>query len=198
MAAATRTMETQDIEFAARVMIASGARLLACLQCGKCSSGCPVSARTDLRPHEIVRLVQLGASDEVLGSRAIWECTSCETCITRCPQKVDIPAIVDALRRIARADGKVTGESTVAVFNDIFLRGVRRNGRMYEAGLMASYKIRTGDLWSDAGKLPMMLKKGKLPLIPKTVRGGAERKRLFERARRASAGARGKIGGKRS
>lgn len=198
MAAATRTMEAQDLEFAVRVALESGARLLACLQCGKCSSGCPVSARVDIRPHEIIRLVQLGASDEVLESRAIWECTSCETCITRCPQQVDIPAIIDALRRIARAEAKAAGKSTVPVFNDIFLRAVRRNGRMYEVGLMASYKIRTGDLWSDAEKLPMMLKKGKLPLIPKTVGGGAERKRLFERAKRASAGARGKIGGKRS
>jgi heterodisulfide reductase subunit C len=188
-------METAGIEFAQTVTTASGARPLSCLQCGKCSSGCPVSARVDIRPHELVRLVQLGARDEVLVSGALWECTSCETCVTRCPQQVDIPRMIDTLRQMSRAAAKAPKGSTVPVFNDIFLRTVRRYGRMHEAGLMASYKLRTGDLLADVDKLPTMLKKGKLPLLPKRVRGGAERKRLFERTREKRADARGKTGG---
>jgi heterodisulfide reductase subunit C2 len=196
MTTATRTIEAQGVEFAQTVMTASGAKPLSCLQCGKCSSGCPVSALVDIRPHELVRLVQLGASDEVLTSCMLWECTSCETCVTRCPQAVDIPAVIDALRRMSRATAKVTKGSTVPVFNDIFLRTVRRYGRMHEMSLMASYKLRTGDLFTDAGKLPMMLRKGKLPLLPKLVRGAAERKRLFARAQKTHGRARG--GGRQS
>jgi heterodisulfide reductase subunit C len=144
-----------------------------------------VAARTDLRPHELVRLVQFGERDEVLGSRLIWECTSCETCVTRCPQQVDIPALMDALRRLARAERKATAATTVPAFNDAFLAAVRRLGRMYEAGLMASYKLRTFRFLQDLGKLPLMLRKGKLALWPRLVRGGAERKRLFRQARAA-------------
>ena len=44
----------------------SGASPMRCYQCAKCSSGCPVAARGDLKPHELVRLVQLGLRDEVL------------------------------------------------------------------------------------------------------------------------------------
>jgi hypothetical protein len=56
---------------------------------------------------------------------------------------------------------------------------------MYEAGLMASFKVRTGRFFEDLDKLPTMLRKGKLALLPKLVRGGAERKRLFRRAKAA-------------
>ncbi len=175
--------KTVDTEFAGAVAAASGANLLICLQCRKCTCGCPVAARADLRPNELVRLVQLGDRAAALASRLIWECTSCETCVTRCPQHVDIPAMIDALRRMSREDGQVSAETTVPTFNDIFLRTVRRHGRMYEAGLMASYKLRTRTFLQDMGKFPMMLWKRKIALRPPYVRGRAERKRLYDRIR---------------
>jgi heterodisulfide reductase subunit C len=180
-----RTAESQDTGFARSVAAASGADPLVCLQCRKCTCGCPVAARVDLRPHELVRLVQLGERDEVLKSRMLWECTSCQTCVTRCPQSVNIPALVDALRQLSRAERKTAATTAVPVFNDVFLGTVCRLGRMYEAGLMASFKLRTGRFFEDLDKLPMMLRKGKLALVPPLVRGGAERKRLFRRAKAA-------------
>ena len=169
--------------FLREVEAASGARAVLCLQCQKCTSGCPVATQADIRPHELVRLVQLGARDEVLASRMIWECTSCQTCWTRCPEAVDLPAMIDALRRLSRATGKVTPETAVPVFNDIFLGTVRQMGRVYELGLMAAFKLRTRSLFQDFDKLPAMLRKGKLPLLPPWVRGRSERARLFRRAR---------------
>jgi heterodisulfide reductase subunit C len=167
---------------AAAIIADSEAKVPICFQCAKCTSGCPVAARTDLRPHELVRLVQLGARDEALGSRMLWECTSCETCVTRCPHGVDIPAMMDSLRRMARSEKKTISSTKVPVFNDIFLRVVRRRGRTYEAGLMASFKLRTLRLFEDMGKFPMMLWKRKIAILPPSVSGGAERKRLFARA----------------
>lgn len=171
--------------FAAAVARDSEAKVSTCFQCAKCTSGCPVAARTDLRPHELVRLVQFGARDEALSSRMLWECTSCETCVTRCPHGVDIPAMMDSLRRMARAEDMASPSTRVPVFNDIFLRVVQRRGRMYEAGLLASFKLRTFRLFDDLGKLPMMLWKQKIAFLPPSVQGAAERKRLFERARAA-------------
>lgn len=183
--------------FVDEVEAASGAALSACLQCAKCSSGCPVAARADVRPHALVRLVQLGRRDEVLASRMIWQCTSCQTCTTRCPQKVDIAAMNDALRRLSRGEGRVATGATEPIFNDVFLATVRRLGRMYEMGLMAAFKIRTRRLLADVGKFPMMLLKRKLAVLPPWVRGGRERRRLFRRAHKASEGARaaGRAGG---
>ena len=147
-----------------------------CFQCTKCSSGCPVAARSDLKPHEVVRLIQFDQREEALASRFIWECTSCQTCTTRCPQKVDIAALNDELRILSRAAGRVP------VFNEAFLSSVRNRGRVFELGLMVAYKLRTGRFMEDADKAPVMLSKGKLPLVGPRVGGGAERKAMFRRA----------------
>jgi heterodisulfide reductase subunit C len=173
----------QNRGFFAEISKESQGNLSACLQCKKCTSGCPVAGWADIKPHALVRLAQLGLKDELLGSRMIWECTSCQTCATRCPQQVDIAALNDALRRMSRRENAVTGKTTVPAFNDIFLRTLKKRGRMFEAGLMASFKLRTMQLFSDMGKLPMMLWKGKMPLWSVKVKGRKEREELFRRAR---------------
>jgi heterodisulfide reductase subunit C len=166
-------------DFTSQLEAASHANILACYQCRKCSSGCPVAEGADLQPHEMVLLAQLGQKELLLKSRMIWECTSCHTCATRCPQQVSVAAMNDALRQMSRAQSMVTRETTVPVFNDVFLRTVRCFGRMHEIALMAAYKLRTMKLMSDVAKFPMMLAKRKLALWPKVVGGQDERKRLF-------------------
>ena len=167
---------------AAEVGERSGASPMSCYQCAKCSSGCPVASRGDLKPHELVRLVQTGQRQAVLASRFIWECTSCQTCTTRCPQKVDLAGMIDALRAIGRGAGTVPLSTAVPVFNDIFLNAVRDRGRIFELDLMIRFKLRTRRFLEDAGKAPMMLLKGKLPLWAPAVGGKDERKALFGRA----------------
>ncbi len=171
-------------DFASLVEQQSHANLMACLQCQKCTSGCPVAAIADIKPHEIVRHVQFGQKDELLASKMLWQCTSCQTCATRCPQQVSVAAINDGLRRLS-LQAKVPSESAVPTFNSIFMKAVRSRGRMHEAGLMASFKLRTMRLFQDMGKLPMMLWKGKMPLFQKAAGGRAERERMFERAEQA-------------
>ena len=181
---AAMTVEIGQIggDLAAEVGTASGTSPMSCYQCTKCSSGCPVAGRGDLRSHELVRLVQMNQRETVLGSRFIWECTSCQTCITRCPQKVDICAMNDALRTMSLREGRVAPGTAVPVFNQAFLNGVRKRGRVHELGLMAAFKLRTKRFLEDFDKAPMMFSKGKLPLFGDRVRGRAERKKLFSRA----------------
>jgi heterodisulfide reductase subunit C len=162
--------------------------LLRCYQCQKCSSGCPIAGASDLKPHELVRLVQLDLRDQALRSRFIWECTSCQTCATRCPQGVELPAAIDALRREARAGDRLTPETALPAFNDIFLSLVRRMGRVHEISLLAAFKLRTLRLRSgqargfaqDLTKFPLMLWKRKIALLPVWVRQRADRERIFE------------------
>ena len=160
----------------------SGASPMSCYQCAKCSSGCPVAAGGGFRPHQLVRMVQTEQRQAVLSSIFIWQCTSCQTCTTRCPQQVDIAGMIDALRAISRGEGSAAPGTAVPVFNDIFLDAVRERGRIFELGLMAKYKLRTKRLFEDAGKAPMMLRKGKLPLYAPRVGGKDEREALFGRA----------------
>jgi len=177
--------ESAPLHFGRELSQIAGTNPSVCFQCQKCSAGCPAAADTDVKPHELLRLVHLGLRDEVLGSRFIWECTSCGTCEARCPQGVALPRLIDALRRLSRNEKKVVAGTSVPVFNDVFLGIVRRAGRAYELGLMAAFKLRTRRFRQDIAKAPTMLRKGKLSLLPTFVGGRAARKRLFKRAEKA-------------
>jgi heterodisulfide reductase subunit C len=169
-------------DFAAQVERLSQTGLSRCLQCAKCSSGCPVSGRADRKPHELVRLVQLGQRQAVLSSRMIWECTSCHTCGTRCPQQVDVGAMNDALRKMSQSAGLVHRHAAVPTFNRLFLGAVRRRGRVHELGLMVWFKLLTLRLFEDVGKFFTMLLKGKISLLPPRAVGRDPLKKLFSRA----------------
>jgi heterodisulfide reductase subunit C len=162
----------------------AGYHIQACLQCRKCSSGCPVAAGADILPHELIRLLQLGQSKQVLASRLIWDCTSCQTCTTRCPQQVDLAGVHDALRRMSGGQTRQPAGRTVVAFHEALLRCVRRLGRVHEISLMVSFKLRTRQFFTDVGKLPPMLAKGKLTILPRSVPGRAQRKAMFRRIAR--------------
>lgn len=91
-------------DFVRQIEESSGQALLACNQCGKCSAGCPVVAAMDLLPNQVIRLAQLGI-EEVLESNTLWLCSSCLTCVTRCPKGVDLPRLMEALRVFALRRG---------------------------------------------------------------------------------------------
>lgn len=78
----------------------SSETLLACIQCGKCSAGCPSAGSTDLLPSQVIRLAQLGIED-VLDAQMIWACAACLNCVAHCPKGIDLPRIMEALRLIA-------------------------------------------------------------------------------------------------
>jgi len=161
----------------------SGVDLSVCFQCKKCSSGCPVAKLVTTRPSEIMRLLHLGAGDELLSRDLIWTCASCETCSARCPMGIDVAAVMDALRRLALERGTPKPEGNVPLFNRAFLKTVEAFGRSYEIGLITAYKLGTGKLMNDTEKLPAMLKKGKIALLPPR---GADRKtvkRIFKKSK---------------
>jgi len=98
------TIESVTGPFVQEVETISGQKLLACNQCGKCSSGCPVAEAFDLLPSAVIRLAQLGMED-VLEAQSIWICASCLTCAARCPKGVDLARVMEALRTIAMQRG---------------------------------------------------------------------------------------------
>lgn len=98
------SIDTVAGEFVKEVELISGQDLLACNQCGKCSSGCPVAEALDILPSAIIRMTQLGLED-VLEAQTIWTCASCLTCVSRCPKGVDVPRVMEALRQIAMQRG---------------------------------------------------------------------------------------------
>ena len=161
----------------------AGVDLNVCLQCKKCSSGCPVGKLARTRPSEIIRQLHLGAGNELLESDLLWMCVSCETCTTRCPMSIDVAAVMDALRELALERGASKQEGNVPLFNKAFLKTVEVFGRSYEMALITAYKLGTGKLMADTEKFPTMLKKGKIALLP--PRGGDRKtvRRIFKKTR---------------
>jgi heterodisulfide reductase subunit C len=144
-----------------------------------------MAAEMDYAPSQILRLLQLGLpgmEDEVLGSLAIWLCLTCETCAARCPQEVELPQIMDYLRRQSCARGKVHPQARdILKFHEAFLDTVRRNGRLHEVGLIASYKLRSGHLLQDVLVAPKLLGRGKLSILPHGIAGQDAVARIFEK-----------------
>jgi heterodisulfide reductase subunit C len=78
-----------------------GREVVNCFQCIKCTSGCTALKLLELKPHEIVKLVNLGFVDELPSSDIIWTCVTCLKCVQRCPQKASPYHVMIALRNLA-------------------------------------------------------------------------------------------------
>ena len=85
--------------------IADAAKM--CFQCGTCTAGCPSGRRTSYRTRKIIRMAQLGMKEEILSSDELWECSTCYTCVERCPREVPIVDIIIDLRNLAVAEGHI-------------------------------------------------------------------------------------------
>jgi heterodisulfide reductase subunit C/nitrate reductase gamma subunit len=79
-----------------------------CIQCQTCTNVCPVvAARTDpkdsvdITPQKIMNLLRLGLNDLALGSRMVWDCTTCYQCQENCPQGIKVTEIIYELKNIA-------------------------------------------------------------------------------------------------
>jgi heterodisulfide reductase subunit C2 len=178
----SETSHWNDTEFVREVERRSGTAVSACFQCHKCSTGCPIGPEMDFLSSQIMRLVHLGAEKEVLESRGIWLCASCEACTTRCPQGIDIAAVMDTLRMLAVERQAAVPDGHGKQFNRSFLKSVRNHGRVFEAGMLAFYKLRSGDLFSDVDKVPQMLLKGKLSFLPHRSGSAKQVREVFRRA----------------
>jgi len=56
-----------------------------CVQCGKCSSGCPVAFDTCHTPRRLLRFLQWGWLEEAGRSPFASLCAQCQTCTNVCP-----------------------------------------------------------------------------------------------------------------
>ena len=165
-------------------LAASDVNVNMCYQCGKCAAGCPVAFAMDYPPAQIIHAVRLGLDEMVLGSKTIWLCSACETCTTRCPQGVDVCKVMDTAKITAVRKGVPPAVRNVRQFHKAALGNVRMFGRMWELGVIALLKLRTGGLFSDVGLGMRMLLKGKLSFLP-TFTGARRAGRIFSRAEQA-------------
>jgi heterodisulfide reductase subunit C len=161
----------------------SGVDLNVCYQCRKCHSGCPVAFAMDYTPVQLLHAARLGLRELVLGSATIWLCASCETCVTRCPQEVDLVKVMDSMRLLALQSKVKAAVPEVAQFYRASLLNIRLFGRTYEVGLIGQLKLATRQFTKDLGLGLELLKKRKLTLLP-TFASLGKANSLFSRAQK--------------
>ncbi len=79
-----------------------------CIQCQTCTNVCPVVAAqtdkkdaVDITPQKIMNLLRLGLNDLAMGSRMVWDCTTCYQCQENCPQGIPVTDIIYELKNKA-------------------------------------------------------------------------------------------------
>ncbi len=168
--------------FLAEVMAASGQAVNLCYQCRKCTLGCPMAEEFDFPPNVVMRLVQLGRKDELLRSRAIWMCVSCETCGTRCPNGIKTAPVMDVLREACLREGVVPADPVTVDFHRSFTASIRKFGRVHEATMLMNYKLKTRNFTGDLDVGLKLFLRGKIPLFPKKSRNITKIKEIFKKA----------------
>lgn len=151
-----------------------------CYQCAKCSAGCPVAPEMDILPHQLVRHAVLGDIQPIVASRSLWLCLTCHTCGARCPNGIDVPALLDPIRHQILKRKLKTQDTVVPTFHTTFLKNVKRFGRVYELALIGTYKMKTGTYFADMELGWKMFKKGKIHLLPPGCSSISEVRDIFK------------------
>ena len=141
-----------------------------------------------MTPRQIIRNLQLGLVEPVLDSKMPWYCVECGVCLVRCPQQVDLPALNEAICRLAMRKKRVSVREG-ARFMNIFLDNVQRKGVSDEAMLAGRFNIETGHFVQDVASVPKMMQQGLLSLTEKghVPKGAAEVRRIVRACRQAEA-----------
>ena len=97
--------------------------LLECIQCGRCTGGCPVSMKTGLNIRGIIYEALIEDTIELSGMEVLWDCTNCLTCTTRCPKDIHPADVIIGLRGYVVGEGKGVPPRVRDALMSAFTRG---------------------------------------------------------------------------
>ncbi|MGD9082477.1 MAG: 4Fe-4S dicluster domain-containing protein [Desulfobacterales bacterium] len=178
--------------FLNRIQGETGVNVSACYQCERCTNACPISGFMDIKPHQIIRYVQLGWRIRLLKSSTIWICLSCEMCTTYCPNEVDVAEIINHLRMMAARSSIAPKEKSLAVFHHTFLEELIKSGRVNEFRLMRAYyskpdilhaRIRNGTFKEELQLAMTLFRKGRLKLSAPKSKAVKEIQKAYSQTR---------------
>lgn len=158
-----------------------------CIQCGTCGGSCPSGDDMEHTPRAIFAMISAGMRDEVLRSNTQWYCVSCYYCVVRCPQEVHITDLMYTLKRMAIKEGQYRESSTPSTpgFSETFIDYVDEYGRSFEFGLATRYHLKHHpmDMLKMAPIGLGMLRRRRMDLAPKRIKGILDLQRILERAK---------------
>lgn len=174
-------------DFLHEVVRESGQNLLECLQCGKCSGGCPITSEKVGGPRRMIAQILYGLKEQALRDPTWWYCVSCGTCASRCPVEINVYKVATVLCEMAEREKIAPSEPGIHRFEELFLKSVRKNGRVLELQTAMLFNLRSWKPFKDAGKGLRLIMKGAIsPLeIIKGGKGPDEKvSRIFEHVER--------------
>jgi heterodisulfide reductase subunit C len=140
----------------------------------------------DHTPRGIFKMIKAGMKYEVLRSNTFWYCVSCYYCMTRCPQEIHITDIMYTLKRMAIENGLYHEANAADVhdFSGTFIEYVNNYGRSFEFGLATRYHLshHPRDMVKLAPFGLSMLRKRRMDLTPKRIRGIRQFKNIMAKA----------------
>ena len=81
--------------------------LFGCMQCGKCTAGCPVSLRGPLNIRRLVREVMIDRNLKAAERQELWDCTTCLACSLRCPRGLEPHELIIGIRSTLIEEGRI-------------------------------------------------------------------------------------------
>ena len=97
--------------------------LLECIQCGRCTGGCPVSMKTALNIRSIIYEVLIEDTVDPSRMDVLWDCTNCLTCTIRCPKDIKPADVIIGLRGYIVGEGKGVPPRVRDAMMSAFTRG---------------------------------------------------------------------------
>jgi Fe-S oxidoreductase len=106
--------------------------LMGCIQCGKCTGGCPVARKTTLNIRSLIYHMLVEPELDVNEHPELWDCTSCFTCVERCLKDVHPAELIISLRGQLVESGRIPetiGAALMGVFRQGNPTGIAREDR---------------------------------------------------------------------
>ena len=142
-----RYQEELHPEFGASISkLPGGEDLNRCIQCGTCSSTCPLSIYMDYTPRRIIAMTREGFKDDVLRSNTIWLCASCYSCTVDCPKQIKITDIMYHLKQRAIEEKVYPSRFPIPVLAKEFFKSVMSTGRSNEGLTVTWMFLKTNPL----------------------------------------------------
>jgi Fe-S oxidoreductase len=82
-------------------------RLFDCIQCGRCTGGCPMSLKSRFNIRRLIYEALIDEDIDLRSKEVLWDCTTCATCTLRCPKGLDPTDMVIGMRSILVDGGRI-------------------------------------------------------------------------------------------
>ncbi|MEA3340955.1 MAG: (Fe-S)-binding protein [Chloroflexota bacterium] len=106
--------------------------LFGCIQCGKCTGGCPVARKTVLNIRGLIYHMLVEPELDVKAHEELWDCTCCFTCVERCPKDIKPAELIISLRGQLVEGGRIPetiGAALMGTFRQGNPTGMAREDR---------------------------------------------------------------------